>query len=217
MPLPALVARRRVWVPTLWGWLALALVMLGAGLAAAPALYPFLAPNDPPGARVLAVEGWMPASALEQAATAIRKGQYELVLTTGGPSDAWPLTHATYAERAADYLKRAGVSAERIVAVPAPPSPEERTYRSAVAVREWAKRNGARLEAIDVYSLATHARRTRLLYRRALGGDVRVGVRAANPVDYDPAAWWRTSAGARQVLEEAIGLLWVGLFFQPSE
>jgi hypothetical protein len=82
-------------------------------------------------------------------------------------------------------------------------------------VREWAKRSGLAIDALDVFSSGTHARRSRLLYRLAFGPNVEVGVYAAWPTDYDAKAWWRTSSGARNVLEQAIGLLWAKCCFWP--
>jgi len=55
----------------------------------------------------------------------------------------------------------------------------------------------------------------RLLYRLAFGPNVAVGVLTARSSDYDANAWWRTSTGARDVLDQAIGVLWVKCFFRP--
>jgi hypothetical protein len=43
-----------------------------------------------------------------------------------------------------------------------------------------------------------------------------IGIIAGTPPEYDPAAWWRTSAGARDVIGEAIGFVWAKLFFRPG-
>jgi hypothetical protein len=213
----ALFRRRQVLLPTAWGWLALfclaaaAIVVLGRGL------YDFLALEEPVGARVLVVEGWIGPSGLDQAVAAFRAGRYERVLTTGGPIENWPKPpQATYAELAADYLKQHGLSDVPVTAVPGPAALRERTYRTALSVREWAQRSGTVLEAIDVYSSGAHARRSRLLYRMAFGPRVRVGVRAAWHAGYDGRGWWRTAAGARDVLEQAVELAWVTLFFWPG-
>ena len=89
------------------------------------------------------------------------------------------------------------------------------SFLGAVMVREWAKRSGLTFKSLDVFSSGAHARRSRLLYRLAFGPTVEVGVFAARSSDYDANAWWRTSAGVRDVLEQAIGLLWVKCFFRP--
>jgi hypothetical protein len=212
----AFIRRREIWLPTIWGWLALLLIGAAMVVLVARSLHPFLAPTQPVGARILVVEGWMEPEGLDQAIVAFRSGRYERIVTTGGPI-SWPGLHgpSTFAERAAGYLKQHGLAEDAVTAVPVPNTAQDRTYLSAVMVREWAQRTGLALDALDVFSSGTHARRSRLLYRLAFGPSVNVGVYAARSSDYDADAWWRTSTGARDVLDQAIGLLWVKCFFRP--
>lgn len=213
---PVLVRRREIWLPTIWGWLVLLFMSTATIILGARNLYPFLAPNQPVGAPVLVVEGWMDPEGLDQAVAAFHSGGYERVVTTGGPIE-WPDLHgnATFAERAAWYLKQHGLADASVTAVPAPYSAQDRTYVSAVMVREWAKRSGLTFDAFDVFSSGTHARRSRQLYQMAFGPNVEVGVVAARSSNYDADRWWRKSNGARDILEQAIGLLWVKCFFWP--
>lgn len=100
------------------------------------------------------------------------------IATTGGPIE-WPETkYGNYARMAADYLVKHGVPHDLILVVPAPPSAQERTFLSAVMLREFMQHLGIELDAIDLFSSGTHARRSRLLYQMALGKKVRVGVLA---------------------------------------
>ena len=179
-------------------------------------LHAFLAQNAPVGASILVVEGWMDPEGLDQAIGAVHSGRYEHVLTTGGPIASWPGFHGdrTYAERAANYLVQHGVAKGKVTAVPAPASAQDRTFLSAVMVREWAKRSRLGPDALDIFSSGTHARRSRLLYRLAFGPDVAIGVYAARSSAYDPHAWWRTSLGTRDVLEQAVELFWVKMVFR---
>lgn len=216
MKRPALVYRREIWLPTIWGWLVLLLAGAAAAVFVALNLFPFLALTQPVGARILVIEGWMRAEELDQAVATFRAGGYQRVLTTGGPLD-WQERQgpATYAERAADYLKQRGLAPASVTAVPAPKSAQERTFLSAVMVREWAKSSGGTIDAIDVFSSGAHARRSHLLYRLAFGPNVKVGVHAARPYGYNPDAWWITTAGLREVIEQAFGLLRVECCFRP--
>lgn len=212
----ALFRPRKIWLPTIWGWF----LLLAAGfilcVLAVRNIYTFLAPYDPVGAHVLVVEGWLAPKELDQAVQAFKMGSYTRVVTTGGPTD-WPETkYGNYAKMAADYLAQHGVPRELILDVPAPPSAQERTFLSAVILRESARRLGINLDAIDLFSSGAHARRSRLLFRVALGPKVRVGVLAARPGEYDPEAWWRTSTGVESIVFQLIGLIWVKLFFWPG-
>src|SRR5207249_446895 len=152
----SLLRRREIWVPTIWGWLALALVAATGVVTLADRLHDFLAVTEPVGARVLVVEGWLGAHELNEAAKTFQAGGYQRVLTTGGPIHGWPERGGTFAEFAADYLKTRGVPAAAVTAVPSPMTPQDHTYYSALMVREWAKRSGVTLEALDVFSQDTH-------------------------------------------------------------
>ena len=211
-----LFRRREIWLPTIWGWLVLLLGGTAAIVLVAPSLYPLLAPQQLVRGRLLVVEGWMKPEGLDQAIATFRAGGYEHVVTTGGRI-GWPNpdAHATFAELAADYLKRRGLREVPVTAIPSPDSAQDRTFLSAVMVRDWASQSGLTMEAVDVVSSGTHARRSRLLYRLAFGPKVAVGVLATRSSEYDAGAWWRSSAGSRDVLEQAIALLWVKIFFWP--
>lgn len=219
-----LFRRRAVWLPTWRGALLLLAVAALAVAALGHQAYDLLALNQPArgaagqGARTLVVEGWMPPEALREAVAAVQRGRYERVLTTGGPLVAWPGEHDwhTYAARAAAYLRANGVAGIPVIAVESPATEQDRTYLMALMVREWAQRSGVRLEAIDLLSVGVHARRSRQLYRMALGEEVEVGVLAARPTEYDPQRWWASSAGAKATLGEALSVAWTACCFWPG-
>jgi len=205
-------------MPTISGWLFLLLVCVAICIFLANNLYGFLAQNAPVGARILVVEGWLGPEELEQAIQTFKNGKYERIVTTGGPVTEWPGVSlgTDYAVLAADYLAHHSVSRDLIDAVPAPRSKKERTFLSAVMFRESAQRLGISLDAVDVFSAGPHARRSRLLFQMALGQKVRVGVLSARPSEFDPDAWWRTSAGVEQMLFQSFGLVWVKCCFWPG-
>jgi hypothetical protein len=209
-----LATRREIWWPTGPGWLVLAVALVATLVVALRFLYPFLAVTAPVGARIAVVEGWLDPRELDAAIAEIRRGDYGVVVTTGGPLHAWPDSRpdATFAHRAAAYLKGHGIAP--VVAVPSPITRDYRTYKSALLVREWALANGVDVRSLDVFSRGPHARRSRLLYREAFGEGVPVGVVALTPDSYDETRWWRSTAGAREVLEQASGFLWTALFFR---
>ena len=223
-----LFRRTQVWLPTLWGVVVLLLLSAAGLLGCAHLAYGFLAPhqpattNDGRGARTLVVEGWLDEAELGQAVAVFRSGRYERVLTTGGPIESWQglLPWRNYAQRAAEHLRSHGLEGVPVLAVAAPASAQDRTYLSAVMVRDWAARSGLPLQAIDVFSAGVHARRSRLLYRMALGKGVEVGVIAAQPSaaysTIDPQRWWASSAGAKATLGEALSLVWTTCCFWPA-
>jgi uncharacterized SAM-binding protein YcdF (DUF218 family) len=62
-----------------------------------------------------------------------------------------------------------------------------------------------------------HTRRVRALWRKLVGDDPRVIVRAAWDDPFDADHWWRTTADVLAVVREAMGLLnvWAGLPVRP--
>lgn len=218
MRLPHLFRRRKVPVPTVYGWLLLFGVAATGLYACARAVFPFLAPTDPVGAGLLVVEGWAGAPAFDEAARRWASGRYVHVVATGGPIERdSPIASAhTWAEYGAIALARLGIPAEALSAVAAPASLQDRTFLSAVEVREWLAKRATPVTQIEVVTLGPHARRSRRLYRLAFGHDVAVGIVAATPEEYDATRWWSSSEGAKSVLTEAIGWSWTLCCFDPG-
>jgi len=221
--MPAMFRRRQIWLPTWPGALLLVVVVAALGLFALRHLADYLAAERPAtardgrGASTLIVEGWLDEDGLDAAIAAIGRGRYERVVASGGPIDSWREGRSwpTYAERAADYLRRHGVASIPVIAVAAPESTQDRTFLSAVVVREWLRRQDGTVDAVDLFSGAVHARRSRLVFQMAFGPEVGVGVFAAPPRRYALDRWWTTSEGVKAVLDEAIGLAWTACCFAP--
>jgi len=222
---PSMFRRRQIWVPTWWGALVLVVVLASAAFVALRNLANFLAVDAPAtardgrGARTLVVEGWLDEDALDAAIALIARGRYERVVASGGPIESWRESQAwpTYAERAADYLRRHGVTSIPVVAVPAPEAAQDRTFISATVVRDWLRREAGAVDAVDLFSGSVHARRSRLVFAMAFGPQVDVGIFAAPPRRYSLETWWTTSEGAKAVLNEAIALAWTACCFSPRE
>jgi hypothetical protein len=211
--MPELFRRRELPLPTLWGWL---VILAGLGLGGwvlALSIGGWLAVSEPLPARVLVVEGWLPERELDDAAAYARERGYARVITTGGPIESFS-SFASYAERAADHLRKRAPGMP-IDAVPAPATAQDRTYASAVWLRDWAARERVALDAFDLYSLGAHARRSRMLYRLAFGDAARVGVIAGQPSKSDPRRWWTTSDGAKAVWLESASVVWTWCCFRP--
>jgi hypothetical protein len=212
-----LVRRRSVLVPTLAGWLSLLAVGALGVVVFARAAVPLLAPIEPVGSGVLVVEGWAGSEVFDEAARRFAAGGYAFLVTTGGPiePDAPFADDRTWADFAARWLVGLGVDAASIHAVPSPRSLRERTFLSAVALRQWLAEQPDPPAALDVVTAGPHGRRSWMLYRRAFGEAARIGIVSVAPADWDPAHWWRTSEGARAVITETAGVAWTVCCFEP--
>ena len=212
-----LLVRRECWALSRAGKALVAALAGGMGLVTFFGVHPFLAVSEPIPAKILVIEGWVRAYALRAAIVEFRKGGYQEVITSGGVMDddpSWP-AGSTIAGWAAQRLARCGLAASLITPVPCSDPMRDRTYASALAVREWLEKNRPNVTAVDVLTVSTHARRSRLLYQQALGGKIRVGIISVPDADYDTRHWWRYSEGVRETIGEAIAYAYARFFFWP--
>lgn len=189
------------------GKAALVLLVLAALLIGFVAgLYPFLSPSHPAeDSTVLVFEGWVADAPLEEALAWADAHAVKTIYITGGPIEtgSWLAPWRTYPEMTAARLEAMGL-ADRydIHPVPAPKTRKDRTFVSAVALRDALGTNAP--ASMTLASEAPHLRRSALLFRRAFGDRTRIGTLALTPTDFDGTDWWHSSAGVRTVLSEAI-------------
>ncbi len=217
-PFLGLLHRRECLLPTWRGWLVLLLVIALAAAAALPGVYPFLAPQDSVPGGILVPEGWATDYALAEALAEFRRHPYEGIYTTGGPLEEGALLarYENYAELSAASLLKLGADPQTVHPVAAPLYLQDRTYGSAIALRDKLRATGVSAEKVNIVSLGAHSRRTRLLFQKAFGPGTRVGIIAVAPRDFDPAHWWRSSAGFRTVSDELIAYLYARFLFHPK-
>jgi uncharacterized SAM-binding protein YcdF (DUF218 family) len=208
-----------------WGlsWCGAILVGIGsAGIAVFVflSIYPFFAVTQRVNSNVLVVEGWVHKYAIRSAVDEFKRGSYERVFTTGGPvvgNGGYINDFQTSASVGADQLKKFGVPTEVVQMVPSHEIGRDRTYSSALALRDWLQNHGMSVRSFNIVTEGFHARRTRLLYEKAFGKHVTIGIIAVPSPDYDSNHWWRYSDGVREAVGESIAYLYAKLFFFPSE
>lgn len=205
-----LIHRKEVWALTAQGWGITLFCLISLAAFAFSNIYPFLAVNSPIAADVLVVEGWVPDRVLEGALAEFRRGSYRKLIATGLPlSLGYYLSeYKSFAEIAAATLMALGLEKEQVVAVPAPNAIQNRTYTSAVALKEWLLTSDLKVSAINVYTLGPHARRSRFIFEKVLAPDIGVGAIAAEPIDYNSKTWWKSSEGVRTVIFESIACIY---------
>ncbi|MDQ2919848.1 MAG: YdcF family protein, partial [Verrucomicrobiota bacterium] len=183
--------------------------------------YSFLAITERvPQARTLIVEGWVPLFTIREAAREFAAGHYDQIYTTGGPitgEGGYSNEFNTSANAGAGRLRVAGVPADAVQMVPSRVNGRDRTYASAVALRDWLREKGRQVDKFDVMTENTHARRSQMLFQKAFGSKVKVGIIAVENPDYDAGRWWESSEGVKNVAAEAIGYIYSKLFFWPPK
>jgi uncharacterized SAM-binding protein YcdF (DUF218 family) len=212
------VELRARWGLSLRGWLTLFGISLCAILTIRVGIFPFLAVNAPLASDLLVVEGWIHKSAITAAACQIGRQNYQRVFTTGGPvqgTGPYSNDFNTSASVAFYRLIDAGVPKHLLQEVPCRVRDRDRTYSAALALGEWLEKNNLRPTNLNVVTESVHARRTRLLFQKALGPHIRVGIISIPPDEYSATNWWRYSEGTKEVISETAAYLYARFFFWP--
>jgi hypothetical protein len=189
--------------------------ILGAWLTVI-SIHPFLAVTSRANADVLVVEGWVHEFAIRAGVEEFKQGAYPRVYTTGGPvTGNGGYTHDldTAASVGASLLRSAGLASNLVQMVPSRDLGSDRTYLAAVALREWFREHSVPVRNLNILTEDCHARRTRLLFQKAFGKQVTVGIIAVQNPDYDGKRWWRYSEGVREVMGESIAYVYARFFF----
>jgi len=212
--------RKERWSLSWRGRLVVTSALLLVGALVLKNVYPFLATTHRVNANILVVEGWIHEYAIRAAVKEFQSNHYQRVFTTGGPvlgSGGYINDFMTSASVGADLLKKCGLPDERLQMVPSRVMDRDRTYGSAVALRNWFRDHNMAVSSIDVITEDLHARRTRLLFQKAFGKDVQVGIIAVANVDYPANRWWHYSQGLKDVVSEFPAYLYARLLFFPAD
>ena len=214
-----LLVRKERWSLSWGGRLILALLALSSALFLLLNIHPFLAETHRVDTNVLVVEGWIHEYAIRAAEKEFKTGPYERVFTTGGPVigiGGYINDYQTSASVGADLLKNAGVPPEAVQMVPSRVMDRDRTYSSALALRDWFRDHDLVIHRFNVLTEDCHARRTQLLFQEAFGKKFTVGVIPVSNPDFNPKDWWRYSDGVREVIGESIAYIYARFLFHPS-
>ena len=215
-----LFVRKERWSLSWRGRLIVTSALLLVSVLFLKGIYPFLAITQRVDANTLVVEGWITEYAIRAAVKEFQDNRYQRVFTTGGPvrgTGGYINDFMTSASVGADLLKKWGVPDERLQMVPCRVTDRDRTYGSAVALRNWFRDHNVVVSGIDVVTEDLHARRTRLLFQKAFGKDVQIGIIAVANVDYPANRWWHYSQGLKDVVSEFTAYLYARLLFFPEE
>lgn len=203
---------------TLTGWLLVMIICGSLFYTWMVTAHNFLAVHKPIKTHILVIEGYLSDWVLDSLATTTGLHQDSLLFVCAGlPWDKGVLCpeYNNYAIYNAGFLKSMGVDSTRIISAPAILVHNDRTYITAMAVREKLESLGYTSGGLNVVCSGTHARRSQLLYRKAFKSEWKVGVICIFEKHYPAGAWWRTSEGVRAVVYEMFAYLYCLIFFHP--
>jgi len=218
MPKLKLIKKQHIWLPTIPGLILISLSSIAMALFIINNLASYLAQQRPLHEGILVVEGWVSEQALLQAIHIYKTNPYQQIITTGGLIKGRRQSeYKSYADSAAAFMLKNGIRKSEITSLPTPESAQNRTFLSAVIVRDWLQKQNIKTKQINLYSQGVHARRTKALYQMAFGDQYKIGINAAKSIEYTLDNWWESSTGAKAVITETIGLIWVKCCFYPGE
>ena len=205
-----LISYKPRWGLSIRGWLG---VVLGTAFLFWSLLFrleSFLAHSAPLDAKILVVEGWIGDEGIIGAINEFERKPYKLMITAGNPfgRGEYLSEYKDFANLSKATMVTLGFDPDKIQPIPTPQVIRDRTLTSAGAVKEWLDSTKINPQAVNVYTLDVHSRRTWLLYKKAFEPDIAVGIISHPPLDYDPNTWWASSEGFRKVCSEGIAYIY---------
>ncbi len=213
----SIAKKKERWVATWFGNLLKILVFLLIIIFFVKSIHPFLAQTKPIESKILVVEGFIPDFAIEASKSIFYEGQYELMIITGKKKlkGSYVDEYENDGLHSAATLAKIGFDTTKIKVISIGDDiRKDRTYATAQAVKQWLQKSG-KSSTINVVTLGTHARRSHLLFEKALEEDFMVGIIAIEDIRFDPEKWWRSSMGVRSVIDETIAYIYARFFFYP--
>jgi hypothetical protein len=182
-------------------------------------IHPFLAPTKPVDADILIQDNFLVDYGLKKLSDEFRSKNYSMIICTGGLLEIGSnlVEYKTWAELSAARLKKLGINEKVIVPIIPKPVERDKTFASAQAVKNWLVQNKIQPKGINLISIGPYSRNSWMLYKKAIGEDIPVGIIAYEyGGEQDHKRWWKTSSGVRTVLEATIAYLYTKLVFDPK-
>jgi uncharacterized SAM-binding protein YcdF (DUF218 family) len=203
---PQLFKRQTIWFPTWFGLACSAIVVAALGSLWFLKAEPFFSTTDRKAADVLVVEGWIDAVGIQKAAEEFRFGGYRYIVATGGlTGKVWDVRRWDYSQETEEQLLRLKIPRAEVIRAPTRNRESQRTFEMAAATWRALREHGIKANAINVFTRATHARRSRLVFSKVFGPEVEVGVIAWLPPSYEDERWWESSERADDIIKETVG------------
>jgi len=212
-----LVSLKERWGLTLWGWLLLLMLIQIPFIVFFQNVYGILAPVHREKSEILILEGFISDYVLKNAITEFNKNGYQLLITTGTPLEQGQLLaeYKNTANLVGASLIKIGFDSTKLVIIGTEEIRNDRTYNSALALKKWLMTHRPETRAVNLMTMNVHGARSQILFQKALGDNIKVGIISVENFYYGPKNWWKSSKGFRETMNEAFGYFYTRLFFRP--
>ena len=216
--LPAFFQKKQITTPTRFGWILVLFCIFTITILPILKIHSFLAVSNPVNSKVLIVEGWVPDYCLEKAYRFYNIQPVNTIFITGGPLEqgSYLKEFKSFAALGAATLKKLGIPDSILNEVPAPSVQKDRTYTSAMALKTWLTLKNKQYSSVNILTLGIHARRSGILFKKALGNSTDVGIISITDRDYNPDTWYTSSCGLKMVITELISYLYTKASFSSQ-
>ncbi len=206
----------KCWRPTWLGWLIILIVLIGLLRFFLSYSMRYLAVSHPVNAKTLVVEGWVETYVVLDAMDYYRENGYERMIVTGVPITIYEFIapYKNTAEATIFTMKYYGFN-DTIYSASIPTNVYvDRTFHTGLLVKELFDKHPDWEKSVDIYSVGVHARRSRFLFKKALGMDFKVGIIAHPDRSFQADTWWKSSKGFRNVSNEMLATPYAMLAFR---
>ena len=209
------ITKKRRWGLTPFSWINILLLFSALGYLFLNKSHQFLAEHAPVEAKILIIEGPLPEYAITEVLHEYYSQNYDLIVLTGGPlSSYFKLSgYQSHPELISSILLEQ-IPEDQLVVLSRPAVLTDRTFANAQRLVSWLDTTHQEYPPVNIISVGVHARRSRLLFKKALG-HTQVGVVNIQDKSYDPKIWWKSSNGFRVVISECIAYIYARFLFYP--
>lgn len=180
----------------------------------------FLSVTDPVISKIMAVEGFLPDHTLKNLLTVFYDEGYEQMIIVGKPigQGYYISGYHTSADLMRSTLMEMGLDSSLIMSISIPEIVfRDRTYSTGLLLFNWLDTAKFETKNVNIYTLGTHARRSKLLFKKAVGNEYEIGIISGKDQGYDQNKWWKSSKGFRTVLNESLAYFYARFFFYPDK
>lgn len=165
---------------------------------------PFFSVTHRLPAEVLVADAWIGREGIRAAAEEFKLGGYEYIVVTGDMAEeSWKQSDDDVT--AQQELIGLGIPKDRIITAPSSQASRQRTFESVVAAWKALETRGVRPKVLNLFTLGSHARRSRVVYAKVFGPATQVGVIAFIPPEYEVKPWWLSKRRTLCLLKEFVG------------
>ena len=213
-----LVKKKQCIRPTWLGWIVILITLAVIFRLSLVGIYYFLAVNKPVNSKTLVLEGSVPTYVVKDALAYYNQNGYERLIVTGIPIVNYEFISPfkSTAQATIPALKHYGYFDTAYVADIPTNILIDRTYNTAVASRILFDENKSWPKNFNIYSVGVHARRSKMMFKKAFGSDYEIGIIAHRDRSFAPNHWWKSSKGFRNISNEFVATLYVSMFFHPD-